>query len=321
MEAQQSIIAAAAQTKQKTKPKLIETLRNQWDLQLMIIPSIVFIFVFSYIPMYGVLMAFQDYNMFEGFWASPWVGFKHFKMFVEAPEFWQIMRNTIMISLLKLFFGFPAPIFLALILNEVRSMVFKRIVQTVSYLPHFLSWVIVAGFAMSMLSTDNGSINILLQKLHMIEEPINFLSMPEYFWAIVVTTGIWKDIGFATIVYLAAIAGVDPHLYESASIDGASRFRMMLLITLPCIMPVVIIFLILAVGGILNAGFDDLLLLGNNPILRDVSDVIDTYVYRIGILSNRYSYATAAGLFKAVISVGLLVLANRVARRLGSSLW
>ncbi|WP_090983497.1 sugar ABC transporter permease [Paenibacillus sp. CF384] len=287
----------------------------------MIIPSIVFIFVFSYIPMYGVLMAFQDYNMFEGFWASPWVGFKHFKMFVEAPEFWQIMRNTIMISLLKLFFGFPAPIFLALILNEVRSMVFKRIVQTVSYLPHFLSWVIVAGFAMSMLSTDNGSINILLQKLHMIEEPINFLSMPEYFWAIVVTTGIWKDIGFATIVYLAAIAGVDPHLYESASIDGASRFRMMLLITLPCIMPVVIIFLILAVGGILNAGFDDLLLLGNNPILRDVSDVIDTYVYRIGILSNRYSYATAAGLFKAVISVGLLVLANRVARRLGSSLW
>ncbi|MBP3965580.1 ABC transporter permease [Paenibacillus lignilyticus] len=287
----------------------------------MIIPSIAFIFVFSYIPMYGVLMAFQDYNMFEGFWASPWVGFKHFKMFVEAPEFWQIMRNTIMISLLKLFFGFPAPIILALLLNEVRSMVFKRIVQTVSYLPHFLSWVIVAGFAMSMLSTDNGSINILLQKLHLIEEPINFLSMPEYFWTIVVTTGIWKDIGFATIVYLAAIAGVDPHLYESASIDGASRFRMMILITLPCIMPVVIIFLILAVGGILNAGFDDLLLLGNNPILRDVSDVIDTYVYRIGILSNRYSYATAAGLFKAVISVGMLVLANRVARRLGSSLW
>ncbi|QHW35207.1 sugar ABC transporter permease [Paenibacillus rhizovicinus] len=287
----------------------------------MIIPSIVLIFIFSYIPMYGVLMAFQDYNMFEGFWASPWVGFKHFRMFVEAPEFWQIMRNTIMISLLKLFFGFPAPIVLALLLNEIRSMVFKRIVQTVSYLPHFLSWVIVAGFAMSMLSTDNGSINILLQQLHLIKEPINFLSMPEYFWTIIVTTGIWKDIGFATIVYLAAIAGVDPHLYESASIDGASRFRMMILITIPCIMPVVIIFLILAVGGILNAGFDDLLLLGSNPILRDVSDVIDTYVYRVGILSNRYSYATAAGLFKAVISVGLLVLANRIARRMGSSLW
>lgn len=293
----------------------------QWDLQLMIIPALIFIFIFSYIPMYGVLMAFQDFNIFHGFLASEWVGTKHFQMFFNAPEFWNVMRNTIVISMLKLFIGFPAPIVLALMLNEVRNMLFKRVIQTISYLPHFLSWVIVSGFVLSMLSTDNGSVNLLLQKLNVIEEPINFMSTPKYFWSIIVATNVWKEIGFGTIIYLAAIAGVDPHLYEAAAIDGAGRFRMMVLITIPSIMPVIIIFLILAIGGILNAGFDDLLLLGSNPILRDVSDALDTYVYRIGILNNRYSYATAAGLFKAIVSVGMLVLANRFARRMGTSLW
>jgi len=294
---------------------------KQWDVQLMIIPALLFVFVFSYIPMYGVLMAFQDYNIFNGFFDSAWVGFKHFEMFFNAPEFWSVMRNTVCISLLKLLFGFPAPIVLALILNEVRHMVFKRVVQTISYLPHFLSWVVVSGFVSSMLASDGGSLNSMLEQMRLIDEPVNFLSIPEYFWTIIVTTHVWKEIGFGTIIYLAAIAGVDPHLYEAAALDGASRFRMMILITLPSIMPVVIIFLILAIGNILNAGFDDLLLLGNNAILREVSDVIDTYVYRVGILNNRYSYATAAGLFKAFISVGLLVLANRFSRRMGTSLW
>lgn len=294
---------------------------QQWDIQLMVIPALALIFVFAYIPMYGVLMAFQDYNLFEGMLASPWVGLKHFRMFFDSPEFFNVMRNTIVISFLKFFIGFPAPILLALMLNEIRHMAFKRIVQTVSYLPHFLSWVIVAGFAMSLLSTDNGSINILLQKLNLIEEPVSFLSIPEYFWGILVTTGVWKEIGFGSIVYLAAIAGVDPHMYEAADMDGASKFRQILTITLPTIMPVVIIFMILAIGNLLTAGFEDILLLGVNPVLREVADVIDTYVYRIGIQNSRFSYATAVGLFKAVISVGLLTIANFVARKSGNSLW
>ncbi|SMF75291.1 putative aldouronate transport system permease protein [Paenibacillus uliginis N3/975] len=294
---------------------------QQWDIQLMVLPAMLLIFIFSYIPMYGVLMAFQDYNLFGGMGESPWVGLKHFRMFFESPEFFNVMRNTIAISLLKFFIGFPAPILLALMLNEIRHMAFKRIVQTVSYLPHFLSWVIVSGFVMSLLSTDNGSINILLQKLNLIEDPVSFLSIPEYFWGILVTTGVWKEIGFASIVYLAAIAGVDPSMYEAADMDGASKLRQIFTITLPTIMPVVIIFMILAIGNLLTAGFEDILLLGVNPVLREVSDVIDTYVYRVGIQNSRFSYATAVGLFKAVISVGLLTIANFVARKSGNSLW
>lgn len=296
-------------------------LKKQWELQIMVIPALILVFIFSYIPMYGVLMAFQDYSIFDGFWASPWVGFKHFEMFFASPDFWTIMRNTLIISALKLFIGFPAPIILALMLNEVRQMAFKRVIQTVSYLPHFLSWVIVAGFAMSILSTDNGSLNILLEKLHLIDEPIGFLGIAEYFWGILVSVNVWKEIGFNSIVYLAAIAGINPNLYEAAQMDGASRLKQIRYITIPSIMPVVIIFFILAIGNLLNAGFEDILLLGGNPVLRDVSDVLDTYVYRTGIENQRFSYATAAGLFKAVVSVLLLTLANYAARKSGNSLW
>ncbi|MGG1634132.1 ABC transporter permease [Paenibacillus sp. TAF43_2] len=311
------------QTKQHVYKQPGQTKRfiKQWDIQLMVIPALLFIFVFNYIPMYGVLMSFQDYSIFKGFMHSPWVGFKHFEMFFNAPEFWVVMRNTLVISLLKLGIGFPAPIVLALMLNEINNRTFKRIIQTVSYLPHFLSWVIVSGFVISMLSTDNGSLNMLLESVNLIKEPINFLSLPEYFWAILVTTGVWKEIGFASIVYLAAIAGINPHLYEAASIDGASRVRQIVTITIPSIMPVVVVFSILAIGNLLNAGFEDILLLAGNPVLRDVSDVIDTYVYRLGIQNSRFSYATAAGLFKAIISVGLLAGANYLARRSGNSLW
>lgn len=303
------------------KPPGIVRFFRQWDIQLMVWPGLLFLLVFSYIPMYGVLMAFQDYSLFKGFFGSPWVGFKHFEMFFGAPEFWNVIRNTIVISLLKLLIGFPAPILLALMLNEIRGRVFKRSIQTISYLPHFLSWVIVSGIVASILSTENGSLNTLLQSLNLIKEPINFLSMPEYFWSILVVTDVWKEIGFSSIVYLAAIAGVDPHLHEAAAVDGASRLRQMFSITLPAILPVIVVFLILAIGSLLNAGFENILLLGSNPVLRDVSDVLDTYVYRIGIQNSRYSYATAAGLFKAVISVGLLVAANYLARRSGNSLW
>lgn len=297
----------------------------QWDLQLMIIPALLFVALFQYLPMWGILMSFQDYNLIKGFMASDWVGIKHFRMFFEAPEFWNIMRNTLVISLLKLAFSFPAPIVLALMLNELKYVAFKRTIQTVSYLPHFISWVIVSGLIFSLLAVDNGSVNGLLEKLGLIEEPVNWMSIPKYFWGIVVVADIWKNIGFGAIIYLAAIAGVDPHLYEAADMDGAGRFRKMISITVPSIAPVIIILLILEVSKILNAGFEEILLLtnrGSNAILRPVSEIIDTYVYRIGIENARYSYATAVGLFKAVLSVSLLVIANSIARRMGrSSLW
>lgn len=184
---------------------------KQWDIQLMVLPAMMFILVFSYIPMYGVLMAFQDYSLFKGFLNSPWVGFKHFEMFFGAPEFWTIMRNTLVISLLKLCIGFPAPILLALMLNEVGRHSFKRIVQTISYLPHFLSWVIVSGFAISILSTDNGSLNILLQKLSLIDEPINFLSEPKYFWSILTVTNVWKEIGFPPLCIWRPLRALIPN--------------------------------------------------------------------------------------------------------------
>lgn len=306
--------------KRKSKSIIVRFI-NQLDIQLMVLPAIILIFIFSYIPMYGLLMGFQNYDIFRGIWGSPWVGLTHFEMFFNSPEFFRVMRNTIVISFLKLVIGFPAPIILALMLNEVRHMAFKRVVQTVSYLPHFLSWVIVAGFVMSLLSTDNGSVNLLLEKVGAIDQPINFLSLPEYFWSILVATGVWKEIGFSSIIYLAAITGIDPHLYEAASMDGASKFKQIYLITLPSITPVITIFMILAIGNLLSAGFEDILLLGVNPALREVSDVIETYVYRVGVQNARYSYATAVGMFKAIISVGLLTIANYLARKSGNSLW
>ncbi|MFC4775728.1 ABC transporter permease [Paenibacillus sp. GCM10023252] len=312
-------------TRSPSKKGFLKSFIAQWDLQLMVIPGVLMVVLFSYVPMWGVLMSFQNYNLFNGFLDSEWVGMKHFDMFINSPDFYRVMKNTLSISLLKLFFGFPAPIILALILNELKGFRFKRFVQTVSYLPYFMSWVVVSSFVISMLSVDNGSINIFLLKLGVINEPINWLSSSEYFWGILVTTGVWKEVGFGAIVYLAAIAGIDPHLYEASSMDGAGRIRQIFSITIPSIIPIIVIFLILNIGGILNAGFDDILNLTNNganTLLRPVSDVIDTYVYRTGILGQRYSYATAVGLFKAVISVVLLVLANFLARRMGrASLW
>ncbi|MCD1260068.1 sugar ABC transporter permease [Paenibacillus athensensis] len=312
-------------TKAKRNPSIWRRFISQWDFQIMIIPSMLFILIFSYIPMWGVLVSFQDYDLFQGFWASPWVGFKHFEMFFESPEFWGIMRNTLVISLLKLVVGFPAPIILALMLNEVRQMVFKRVVQTITYIPHFFSWVVVSGLVFSMLAADGGGVNALLMKLHLVSEPINFLSETNYFWGILVSTNVWKEIGFGSIVYLAAIAGVDPALYEAASLDGASKFKQVFLITIPSIAPVIIIFLIMNIGNLLNAGFDDVLLLTknlNNGVVMPVAQVIDTYVYQEGIMNQRFSYATAAGLFKSLISILLLVGANTIARRLGkTSLW
>ncbi|MGG4032944.1 ABC transporter permease subunit [Paenibacillus cisolokensis] len=297
----------------------------QWQMQSMIWPGMIFIVLFSYIPMWGIIIAFKEYDIFQGFAGSPWVGLKQFRLFFQSPDFAMVMKNTLIVALLKLAFIFPAPIALALMLNEVRLAVFKRIVQTMTYLPHFISWVIVSGLVFSILSVESGSLNVLLQKLGLIERPVNWLSIPDYFYAILISSGLWKEVGFGSIVYLAAIAGVNPHLYEAAAMDGAGRLRQIFSVTLPTIAPVVTIFLILHIGSLLNAGFEDILVLtngGKNAILREVSEVLDTYVYNVGVNQQRYSFATAAGLFKSAVNVLLLWGANALARKVGgSSLW
>lgn len=297
----------------------------QWEVQTMILPGILFIIIFSYVPMWGVFLAFKDYNIFKGPFQSPWAGVKQFEHFFRSPDFWMVMRNTIVISFLKLVVIFPAPIMLALILNEVRHMAFKRIVQTMTYLPHFISWIIVSGLVFSILSVESGSLNELLLGMGLISQPVHWLSVPDYFYAILIGSGLWKEIGFSSIIYLAAIAGVNPSLYEAAEIDGAGRIRKVFSVTLPAIMPIITIFFILNIGNLLNAGFEDILALtngGNNAILRRVSEVIDTYVYSTGVNQQRYSYATAVGMFKSVINIALLWGANALTRRLGgSSLW
>ncbi|MFC4779442.1 ABC transporter permease [Paenibacillus sp. GCM10023252] len=317
--------AAVHPSMSKRRESVLRRWLAQWDLQSMAIPSILFLILFSYVPMWGVLLAFKDYDLFRGFIDSPWAGMKYFNLFFSSPDFWLVMRNTLIISLLKLVIVFPAPIVLALMMNEVRMLAFKRIVQTVTYLPHFLSWVIVGGFAISLLAVDGGSLNGALLSLNLIDEPVNWLSTPSYFYSILISANVWKDIGFNSIVYLAAIAGVNPNLYEAAAMDGASRLKQIIVVTLPSIMPVIIIFFILAMGNILNAGFEDILVLtnnGNNAILMDKANVIDTYVLETGVRQQQYSYGTAAGLFKSLINVILLLGANYVTRRLGKeSLW
>lgn len=305
----------------KRKP-VLKRFIEQWDLQLLILPAIILIAVFSYVPMWGILIAFKDYDIMGGFFKSPWVGLDNFKELFANSEFLMIMRNTLSISFLKLIFGFPAPIILALMLNEINRINVKRVFQTVSYMPYFISWVIISGFSFSLLSVDNGSINILLMKLNLIHEPVNWLVEPKYFWAIYVITGIWKNLGYGSIIYLAAISGINPELYESAEIDGASRIRQIINITLPCITPVILIFLILNLGGILNAGFEEILALtnnGDNAALRPVAEVIDTYVYKYGIQSQRYSYATAVGLFRSVVNMIILFTANSVTKRISGT--
>ncbi len=291
----------------------------------MALPAMFLLLVFSYGPMFGLVMAFQNFDVYRGFLHSEFVGFRHFIAFFQARNFWQIMRNTVGISLLKLAFGFTAPILLALAINEVQHRGTKRFFQTVSYLPHFISWVIVGGMVISMLSVENGSINMLLQALGVISQPVNWLSRPNYFWSILVVSDVWKSAGFGSIIYLAAIAGINPELYESATIDGANRAQMMTRITVPSIKPQIIILFILALSRLLEAGFEDILMLtnfGQNAIVRPVSDVISTYVFRIGIENARYSYAAAAGLFRSVINVTMLLAANTMSRRYSeTSLW
>lgn len=292
---------------------------KDWQIYSMILPGILFFLVFRYIPILGNVIAFQDYNVFSGIWGSEFVGFKHFANLFAYPEFLRILRNTLLISLYQLVFGFSAPIILSLLLNEVRKVMFKRVIQTVIYLPHFLSWVIVGGLVISALSPNYGIVNEVLSNWG--REKIFFMQQPEYFRSIVVISGIWKEVGWGTIIYLATIAGINPELYEAADVDGAGKLRQVFSITIPALVPTIMVLLLLRIGNMLDLGFEQIYIL-LNPLVKETGEIIDTYIYEAGLLGVQYSYTTAIGMFKSVVGLILILGANQLSKKLtGSSLY
>ncbi|HEY0826732.1 MAG TPA: ABC transporter permease subunit [Bacilli bacterium] len=287
---------------------------TQRYLQLMVIPWIIWLIVFCYIPMYGVIIAFKQYDITQGIFGGPWIGLENFYTFFNDADAVRSVYNTIGISLYKLAVGFPAPIIFALMLNELAGKKFKRFVQSVSYLPYFISWVIMVGIMQTLLSV-HGPVNRMLTSTGILREGVIFLGEPELFWHVLVFSELWKNIGWSSIIYLAAIAGVNQEMYEAATVDGATRIQRMVYITIPSIMSTIVILLMLNISSVLNANFDQIFLLSNH-LVADVAEVIDTYVYKQGITTGRYSYATAVGLFKSAAGVILLVIANKLARKI-----
>jgi len=296
--------------------KFFYRLSRQQQLLFMSLPIILYIILFTYVPLWGWTMAFQNFRPQRNFFRQQWVGLDWFKFLFVDRVFLKTIRNTIAMSIINTTLGFITAIGFALLLNEVRKILLKRVIQTISYLPHFLSWVIVTGLVSQMLTTDGGAVNNVFMMLGFIKEPILWLSKPNYFWGIVGATYVWKEVGWNTIIYLAAIAGIDPNLYEAAEIDGCNRYQKMWRITLPCIKPTIIILLIMSVGHILDAGFELQYLL-RNGLVMDVSDTIDVYVLIYGISHSNYSLATAAGMFKNIVNITLIFIANEIAKRAG----
>lgn len=285
---------------------------------LMLLPVLIYYATFHYIPMYGTIIAFKDFKPLKGIIGSPWIGMENFISFFGSYNFWQLLKNTIYLNILSILFAFPAPIILALLLNEVRSRFFKKAVQTVSYLPHFVSLVVIVGMLLDFLSTK-GLVNNLIEMLG--GERHAFMGDPDWFRTIYIASGIWQEVGWASIIYLAALTGIDPQLYEAAVVDGAGRWRQTLHITLPGLASTIIILLILNLGHIMSVGFEKVLLM-QNPLNMETSDVISTFVYRRGLVLSDFSYAAAVDLFNSVINLLLLVTVNRISRRLTeTSLW
>ncbi|MCZ7451482.1 MULTISPECIES: sugar ABC transporter permease [Rhizobium/Agrobacterium group] len=298
---------------------LQEDMRRDWQLYLLLAPMLIWFAVFLYKPMYGLVIAFQDFSIFRGIEKSPWVGFANFVELFQNDMFIRSFWNTITISGLGLIFAFPVPIILALMFNEIQSGIARSWAQTVVYLPHFISVVIVAGIVINFLSPSIGIVNLMLKGLGF--EPIYFLTQPEWFRPVYIGSSVWKEAGFESIVYLAAIAGVSPTLYESARVDGASRWQMMWRITLPCILPTIVIMLIIRIGNLVEVGFEYIILL-YRPSTYETADVVSTFIYRTGLQGTQYDLATAAGLFNAVIAFVLVYSANRISRKVSStSLW
>ncbi|MDF2939228.1 MAG: protein lplB [Paenibacillaceae bacterium] len=284
------------------------------QLYLLATPAILFFLLFKYVPMWGVLIAFQKYSPFLGFMKSRWVGLDHFVRFFSHDDFWMLLRNTLAINLLSLVLFFPLPIILSLLLNELRGNYLKRTIQSIIYLPHFLSWVIIVGITFLLLGYQEGIVNKLLEYFGM--ERIEFLTDPNKFWLLLTVQSIWREAGWGTVIFLAAIASVDPQLYESARMDGAGRLRQMWHITLPAIRSVIVILLILRIGHMMDVGFEQVYLMMNGAV-SDVADVFDTYVYRSGIQQGQFSYSTAIGLFKSIVGLLLVVGSNWLSKKIG----
>jgi putative aldouronate transport system permease protein len=302
--------APAAKRANSSKWKL--AMRNL-DYYLLLIPGLIFLLIFKYTPMYGVVIAFQDFNIFEGISGSDWVGFEQFQKLIHSEEFAQVFTNTLLISVYKIVLLFPIPILIALILNEVRVMVFKRTIQTIIYLPHFLSWVIISGLFITILSPSGGLINNIIQSFG--GEPISFFMSNSYFRSVVVFTAGWKEVGWNAIVFIAAISGIDQEQYEAASIDGAGRIRKMLYISLPGILPTIVLMFILRLGNVLEAGTEQILTM-YNPVVYQTGDVIGTFVYRVGLGKMDYSFSTAVGLFNSVVGFILVISGNYISKKL-----
>nr|WP_238392319.1 ABC transporter permease subunit [Paenibacillus antri] len=282
-----------------------------WSFHAMLLPAVVLAFLFQYLPMFGVVMSFQNFKPWTGFLHSDWVGLEHFRTMFERNDSKQVIGNTFIIASLKIVFIILIPVTFALLLNEVGRMAFKRTVQTLVYLPHFMSWVILGGILVDLLSPQSGFVNRIVQDWFGLQ-PIFFLGNGDWFRFTVVVSHIWKEFGFGTIIYLAALAGVNPNLYEAAEVDGANRWQQTLFITLPALVPIIVVCTTLELSNILSAGFDQIFNL-YNPMVYDKGDIIDTFVYRVGILDGQMSFSAAVGLFKSVVSFALVVLVYRIA--------
>jgi len=294
--------------------RFFKIMRQQKYLYLMSLPFVIWAFVFSYLPLWGWTMAFQKFKPAKGFFEQDWVGFEHFRTLFEDPQFYLVLRNTLAMSSMSLVAGFTVPIFFAIVLNEVKNMAVKRFVQTVSYLPHFVSWVVVAGIVTKMLATD-GTVNNLLLGIGLIDQPIQYMAKGNLFWYIVTASDVWKEMGWNTIIYLAAIAGIGPELYEAARVDGANRIQQMWHITLPGIRSTIIILLIISIGHLVSIGFEKQFLLGN-PLVSDYSQVLDLYALNYGLAMGRFSFGTAINIFNSMISIILLLAANGIFKRI-----
>ncbi|BBH18880.1 sugar ABC transporter permease [Paenibacillus baekrokdamisoli] len=299
--------------------KTITKMKHHWELYLLVLLPVLYLIIFKYVPMVGVQIAFKDFNIIKGIWGSQWVGFKHFQLFFDSPNFWLLIKNTVTISVYSLAAGFPIPIILALALNELRTGIFKKSVQMITYAPHFISTVVMVSIVMLMLSPHVGVVDRLFTFFNI--PTTNFMGVPEFFKSIYVWSGVWQEMGYASIIYIAALAGVDPSLYEAARIDGASRWKKIIHIDLPSLLPITIIMLILSLGSIMGVGFEKIYLM-QNALNLSSSEVISTYVYKVGLIGANFSFSSAVGLFNSMINLILLLIVNFIARRVSqTSLW
>lgn len=318
MKAMKSRANTLSPPKQGVLKRMGKTIFRQRQLWLIALPGIIWYLIFAYGPMYGLVIAFQNYSPARGMLGGPWVGFKWFIQFFESQFFWQLIRNTLLLSVYGLIFSFPVPIVLAVMFNEIKSGWFKRVAQSISYLPHFISTVIIVGMVVNFLA-PTGIVNTAIEALG--GERVNFMMMPEWFRTIYTASGVWQTMGWSSIIYLAAISGIDAELYEAATVDGAGRLRQIWSITLPCIAPTIIILLIMNMGNLLSVGYEKIILMYNS-LTYETADVINTYVYRRGIGGGEFSFGTAVGLFQSVINLIVIVTVNRLSRRLtDTSLW